>query len=35
MTARTWFEDRMLRAGLPRYQEYASDVRHRLVPGIW
>jgi protein-S-isoprenylcysteine O-methyltransferase Ste14 len=35
MTARTWFEDRMLRAGLPGYPEYASEVRHRLVPGIW
>jgi protein-S-isoprenylcysteine O-methyltransferase Ste14 len=35
MTARTWFEDRMLITDLPGYAEYARQVRHRLVPGIW
>jgi protein-S-isoprenylcysteine O-methyltransferase Ste14 len=35
MAARTWFEDRMLMAGLPGYAEYARQVRHRLVPGAW
>lgn len=28
-------EDRVLRAELPGYQEYAGSVRWRLVPGIW
>ena len=28
-------EDRVLRAELPGYQEYAGRVRWRLVPGIW
>jgi protein-S-isoprenylcysteine O-methyltransferase Ste14 len=28
-------EDRMLRAGLPGYVEYAARVRWRLIPGIW
>jgi protein-S-isoprenylcysteine O-methyltransferase Ste14 len=35
MTARTWFEDRMLMAELPGYEEYARHVRHRLLPGVW
>lgn len=35
MAARTSFEDRMLMAGLPGYESYARDVRHRLVPGVW
>jgi protein-S-isoprenylcysteine O-methyltransferase Ste14 len=35
MAARTWFEDRMLLAGLPGYPEYARDVRQRLLPGVW
>ena len=35
ITARTWFEDRMLRADLPGYAEYAAEVRRRLVPLIW
>jgi protein-S-isoprenylcysteine O-methyltransferase Ste14 len=35
ISARTRFEDRMLRAGLAGYAEYAGDVRYRLVPGIW
>jgi protein-S-isoprenylcysteine O-methyltransferase Ste14 len=32
---RTAREDRMLMAGLPGYQEYAEQVRYRLLPGIW
>ncbi len=35
MVIRTALEDRMLRAELPGYQEYAREVRYRLVPGIW
>jgi protein-S-isoprenylcysteine O-methyltransferase Ste14 len=35
MAARTWFEDRMLRAELSGYDEYARYVRRRLVPGVW
>ena len=32
---RTAREDRMLRAGLRGYAEYASRVRYRLVPAVW
>jgi protein-S-isoprenylcysteine O-methyltransferase Ste14 len=32
---RTAFEDRVLRAELAGYAEYAQRVRFRLVPGIW
>lgn len=32
---RTLREDGMLMAGLPGYEEYASEVRYRLLPGIW
>ncbi len=32
---RTSFEDRMLQAELPGYQDYVQKVRYRLVPGIW
>jgi protein-S-isoprenylcysteine O-methyltransferase Ste14 len=35
MAVRAWFEDRMLRAELPGYAEYAAQVRHRLVPLVW
>ncbi len=35
IAARTWFEDRMLEAGLPGYREYAREVRCRLVPLVW
>jgi protein-S-isoprenylcysteine O-methyltransferase Ste14 len=35
MAARTSFEDRMLMVDLPGYGEYAHDVRHRLLPGVW
>jgi len=32
---RTGLEDGTLRAELPGYPNYASAVRHRLIPGIW
>lgn len=32
---RTVREDRMLRAQLPGYAEYAARVRYRLLPGVW
>ena len=32
---RTALEDRMLRAELPGYEEYAGRVRYRLLPGVW
>jgi protein-S-isoprenylcysteine O-methyltransferase Ste14 len=32
---RTRKEDRMLRAELPGYAEYAARVKWRLLPGIW
>jgi protein-S-isoprenylcysteine O-methyltransferase Ste14 len=32
---RTKLEDRSLIAELPGYQEYAEQVRYRLVPGLW
>lgn len=32
---RTIVEERFLRANLPGYPEYASDVRWRWVPGVW
>jgi protein-S-isoprenylcysteine O-methyltransferase Ste14 len=32
---RLWIEDRFLAANLPGYREYATRVRHRLVPGVW
>ena len=32
---RTAFEDRMLRAELKGYSEYATRVRFRLIPGVW
>jgi protein-S-isoprenylcysteine O-methyltransferase Ste14 len=35
MGFRTAWEDRMLQAELPGYQEYAQEVRYRLIPGIW
>lgn len=28
-------EERVLREGLAGYQEYASRVRYRLIPGVW
>lgn len=35
VVVRTALEDAALRRELPGYREYASRVRHRLVPGIW
>jgi protein-S-isoprenylcysteine O-methyltransferase Ste14 len=32
---RTWLEDRTLIAELSGYEEYATQVRYRLVPGVW
>jgi len=32
---RTYLEDKLLRAELPGYEEYAQRTRHRLVPGVW
>lgn len=32
---RTAREDRMLMQGLPGYPEYAAQVSHRLLPGVW
>jgi protein-S-isoprenylcysteine O-methyltransferase Ste14 len=35
MIVRTAFEDRMLQAELPGYQDYTQAVRYRLLPGVW
>ena len=35
IAVRTALEDRMLRAGLPGYEDYARRVRRRLVPCLW
>jgi protein-S-isoprenylcysteine O-methyltransferase Ste14 len=35
MVVRTFLEDRMLRADLEGYEEYAGRVRYRLLPGVW
>jgi protein-S-isoprenylcysteine O-methyltransferase Ste14 len=35
LAVRTALEDRTLRGELPGYEEYASRVRYRLIPGIW
>lgn len=35
LVVRTVLEDRMLRAELPGYREYAGRVRYRLLPGLW
>jgi protein-S-isoprenylcysteine O-methyltransferase Ste14 len=32
---RTALEDRTLHSELDGYPEYASQVRYRLLPGIW
>jgi protein-S-isoprenylcysteine O-methyltransferase Ste14 len=32
---RTALEDRALQAELAGYVDYASQVRYRLLPGIW
>lgn len=35
LVVRTAWEDRLLRAELPGYAEYARRVHARLIPGIW
>jgi protein-S-isoprenylcysteine O-methyltransferase Ste14 len=35
LVVRTTLEDRVLQEELDGYQEYAAQVRYRLVPGIW
>ena len=35
LLVRTTFEDRMLRAELAGYAEYAARVRYRLIPYVW
>ena len=35
MVARTVLEDRMLQNELTGYKDFARDVPHRLVPGVW
>jgi protein-S-isoprenylcysteine O-methyltransferase Ste14 len=35
LVRRTVLEDRFLRSELTGYQEYAHQVRYRLLPGIW
>lgn len=35
MVLRTVYEDRTLRVELPGYEEYAQEVRFRLLPGVW
>lgn len=35
VVARSALEDRVLLEELPGYQEYAREVKYRLVPGIW
>jgi protein-S-isoprenylcysteine O-methyltransferase Ste14 len=35
LIVRTGLEDRTLRGELPGYEDYAREVRFRLIPGIW
>ncbi len=35
LVVRTALEDRVLQEGLDGYKEYAVQVPHRLVPGVW
>jgi protein-S-isoprenylcysteine O-methyltransferase Ste14 len=35
LVVRTALEDRSLKAELKGYDDYALDVRYRLLPGIW
>jgi protein-S-isoprenylcysteine O-methyltransferase Ste14 len=35
LIVRTVFEERMLRSGLPGYEDYTRRTRYRLLPGIW
>jgi protein-S-isoprenylcysteine O-methyltransferase Ste14 len=32
---RTRIEERALIAGLPGYADYTTQVRYRLLPGLW
>ncbi len=32
---RTYLEDRTLKTELPDYQEYARNIRFRIIPGLW
>ncbi len=32
---RTGYEDRLLRAELEGYEDYAAETRYRLLPGVW
>jgi protein-S-isoprenylcysteine O-methyltransferase Ste14 len=32
---RTYLEDKLLKAELPGYADYAHRTQYRLVPGIW
>jgi len=35
MILRTWLEDKTLQKELKGYSEYVSQVKYRLLPGIW
>ena len=35
LVRRTIIEDRLLQSELPGYADYASQVRYRLIPGLW
>ena len=35
LVVRTRFEGRVLREGLPGYDEYTHRVHYRLLPGVW
>jgi protein-S-isoprenylcysteine O-methyltransferase Ste14 len=35
LIVRTRLEDRFLQDNLDGYREYAQEVRHRLLPGVW
>jgi protein-S-isoprenylcysteine O-methyltransferase Ste14 len=35
LIVRTRLEDRFLKDNLDGYREYAREVRHRLLPGVW
>jgi protein-S-isoprenylcysteine O-methyltransferase Ste14 len=35
LVVRTSWEDRLLLAELPGYDDYSRRVRWRLVPGVW
>jgi protein-S-isoprenylcysteine O-methyltransferase Ste14 len=35
LVVRTRLEDRVLKAELQGYRDYARRVRYRIVPGVW